>query len=92
MFVTFTVGRLGMLPGQCASWGGVLSAAIYVGHIGNAATSEAAEANSSAADAVHTVFNECVSPAAPCHLERPSLIPLGARARGVRVSIPTIRT
>lgn len=65
MLVTATVGRLGMLPGQCASWGGVLSAAVYVAHLGGAADAKTTEKIASAVDAVRAVFNECASPHIP---------------------------
>lgn len=58
LLVTATVGRLGMLPGLCASWGGVLSAAVYVGHVGAATTPEAAAVTSDAKTAVRAVFAE----------------------------------
>ena len=61
MVVTANVGRLGMLPGLCASWGGVVSAAVYVAHLAAMPAAERAAAAARAAASVRDVFSECDS-------------------------------
>ncbi len=58
MLVTFTGARLGMLPGQCASWGGVLSAAVYLPHLA-ATPAERAEALATTVAIVQEAFERC---------------------------------
>lgn len=88
LLVTATAERLDMLPGLCASWGGVLSVAVYAG---NLASTDAAQQEQSAAEAlagVREVFAECATVLAP------ELLPFqfagSESARGLRASPPHV--
>ncbi len=59
MLVTATVERLGMLPGLCASWGGVLSASVYLGRLASAPVEERARTAAQALTNVRSVFDQC---------------------------------
>lgn len=58
MLVTANTERLDLLPGLCASWTGVVSAAVYVATVADQSAEEAAAIRTTAMEAVKEVHDK----------------------------------